>query len=113
MLRKLAVAASLGAIGLAVAGWWAYGRIHRPHRGFVTDEVFVELPPGTGVAGIAKRLADAGVIPDTWTFRLAARVSGADRRLKAGEYRFAAAATPLDIVARLERGTSSSGCHVS
>jgi UPF0755 protein len=104
MLRKLALVALVVAVGLGVLGWWAYDRIHRPHRGFSAEEVFVDLPPGTSVAGIASKLASAGVIPDVWTFRLAARLSGADRRLKAGEYRFAGPATPIEVVARLERG---------
>jgi UPF0755 protein len=66
--------------------------------------VFVELPPGTGVAGIASRLAAAGVIPDVWTFRLGARFSRADRRLRAGEYRFAGPTSPREVLARLVAG---------
>ncbi len=70
----------------------------------MSDEVFVDLPPGTGVSGIAARLVAAGVVPDAWTFRLAARVTGDDRRMKAGEYRFAGPSSPKDILARLVAG---------
>ena len=84
--------------------WWIRGRLVAPYRNFMGDEVFVEIPSGTGVAGIAARLAEAGVVPDSLTFRLAARLSGGDRRLQAGEYRFAEPASPVDIVARLARG---------
>jgi UPF0755 protein len=104
MLKKLIIAAIVGVIVLAVAGWWAHGRMTRPYRAFSGAEVFVDLPPGTGVAGIAERLADAGVVPDAWTFRLAARLAGSDRRLKAGEYRFAEAASPADVIKRLVKG---------
>jgi UPF0755 protein len=104
MLKKLALAAVVIVVALAAAAWWAHGRMRQPHRGFGGEEIFVELPPGSGVAGIADRLVDAGVVPDRWTFRLAARLSGSDRRLQAGEYRFTAAASPMDIVRRLERG---------
>ena len=45
-------------------------------------------------AAIASDLAAAGVVADPLTFRLAARLSGADRRLQAGEYRFAEPARP-------------------
>jgi UPF0755 protein len=93
----LAVVAGLGA-------WWGMRRLHTPYRGFAASEVFVELPAGAGVAAIADRLAAAGVVADPWTFRIAARVAGADRRLQAGEYRFADAATPRDVVARIARG---------
>jgi len=104
MLKKLILATIVVAILLAIGGWWAHGRMNRQHRGFAGAEVFVDLPAGTGVAGIADRLADAGVVPDAWTFRLAARIAGADRRLKAGEYRFADAASTFEVIRRLERG---------
>jgi UPF0755 protein len=83
---------------------WTYDRVTTPYRGFGEAERFVDVPPGTGVAGIAARLADAGVIPDPVTFRVAARLTGADRRLQAGEYRFADAASPLDVMRRIARG---------
>jgi len=84
--------------------WWIKVRLDTPYRGFEGQEVFVDLPAGAGVAGIAERLADAGVVPDVWTFRLAAHLAGVDRRLEAGEYRFATAATPREVAARLARG---------
>jgi len=83
---------------------WMHSRIVTPYRGFTADEVFVELPQGTGVAGIASRLVAAGVVPDEWTFRAAARWSGLERRLQAGEYRFAEPASPEMVVGRLARG---------
>jgi UPF0755 protein len=91
----------LAAGGVAV---WTYHRVTTPYRGFTETERFVQIPPGTGVAGIAARLAAAGVIPDPVTFRVAARATGADRRLQAGEYRFADAASPLDVLRRVARG---------
>ncbi len=104
MLKKLLLLLVVGLVLLAGAAWWAHDRMNVPHRGFTESEVFVELPPGSSVAEIAARLRAAGVVPDTWTFRLAARLSGAERRLKAGEYRFADPATPFEVIDRLERG---------
>jgi UPF0755 protein len=90
---------------LAAAGaWWMRARVHTPYRAFAGGEVFVDLPPGIGVSGIGARLAAAGVVPDGLTFRVAARLAGADRRLQAGEYRFAEPATPAAVVARLAAG---------
>jgi UPF0755 protein len=85
-------------------GGWEYLRLTRPYRGFSGAEVFVDLPTGTGVAEIGRRLTAAGVVPDPYTFRLAAHLSNADRRLRAGEYRFADAATPAEVAARLAKG---------
>lgn len=104
MLKKLILVAIVGGVILGLASWWAHGRMTRAYRGFSGAEVFVDLPAGIGVGGIADRLATARVIPDAWTFRLAARLAGADRRLKAGEYRFADAASPADVIKRLVKG---------
>lgn len=88
----------------AAVGLWGRQRLITPYRAYVEDEVFVDLPPGTGVAGIADRLVVAGVLPDAWTFRIAVRLTGADRRLQAGEYRFAGPISPTDVLARLVAG---------
>jgi UPF0755 protein len=85
-------------------GWLVHHRLNTPYRTFPQSEVFVELPPGTGEREIARRLTEAGVVPDPWTFRLATWLSRAGRRLQAGEYRFAESATPLEVVSRLARG---------
>src|SRR5262245_27004006 len=96
------------AIVLLLAGGgfalWARSRFHTPYKSFEGEEVFVEFPPGISLAAISGRLAAAGVIPDGWTFRLAARGTGSDRSLKAGEYRFAGASAPSDVMARLVAG---------
>lgn len=104
MKRLLLFAGLIVLIAGAAAALWCRQRVMTPYRGFAADEVFVDLPQGTGVAAIATRLAAAGVIPDPWTFRLAARVTGSDRRLRAGEYRFAEAASPNAVMARLVAG---------
>ena len=93
-------------LGVLLGGgaFFLYGRLTEPYRGFQGDEIFVNLPAGTTVSGIASRLADAGVVPDALTFRIAARLSGADRHLQAGEYRFAEPMSAFQIVARLSEG---------
>ncbi len=104
MLKKAAALVLLLGLGAAAGGWWLRERLATPYRGFADPEVFVALPAGTGVARTGARLAEAGVVPDALTFRVAARLAGAERRLQAGEYRFADPATPFDVVNRLVRG---------
>lgn len=104
MLRRLLLIVAALAILAVGAGVWARQRLVTPFRGFSAPEVFVELPPRTSVAEIAERLTAAGVVVDPFTFRLAVRLAGADRRLQAGEYRFTGATAPADLVARLARG---------
>ena len=68
-----------------------------PHR-----EVFVDIAPGTGSAGIARQLEDAGVIRNRYVF-IAMRYWKRGT-LQAGEYRFADAATMGQVYDRLRRG---------
>lgn len=104
MIKRLVLLLLVLAVAAAAGALWMGHRLTTPYRGFEGAEVFVELPSGTGEAEIARRLAAAGVVPDRWTFRVAARQAGADRKLQAGEYRFADAASPQQVVARLMRG---------
>jgi len=103
-LRRLLLVLFVLGLAAGAVGFWCRTRLTTPYRAFVEDEVFVEFPPGTSVAAIADRLVAAGVIPDRWTFRIGARLTGADRRLQAGEYRFAGATSPNDVITRLAAG---------
>ena len=94
----------LAVAGAAGVGWLFYKGLQEPYRAFSGDEQFVEIPPGTGTAGIGRLLVSAGVVPDELTFRLAVATSGQAARLQAGEYRFAEPATPMAVVDRLVRG---------
>jgi len=104
MARRLTIVVLILLAAGGAGAWWERARLVTPYRGFHDQEVFVDLPAHVGVGGIAKILADAGVVPDAWTFRLAVRIGHLDRRLEAGEYRFADPATPSDVAWRLARG---------
>jgi len=104
LLRRVLLFFVLLLLAAGAVGFWCRQRLITPYRGFVDEEVFVDFPPGTSVSGIADRLTAAGVIPDPWTFRVGARLTGADRRLQAGEYRFAGATSPSDVLSRLAAG---------
>jgi UPF0755 protein len=104
MLKRLVLFFVVLIIAVGGVGWWARQRLNTPYRNFSSEEVFVAIPAGSSVSSIANRLVAAGVLPDSWTFRIAARFTGADRRLQAGEYRFAGASTPLTVLERLSAG---------
>ena len=89
-----------GAAGTAVM----YMRINQPYRGYGAPEQFVDIPPGSGSRAIGDRLIAAGVIRDAATYRMALWMSGAGRRLKAGEYRFDRAMTPFEAIDKIARG---------
>ena len=96
----MAIALS-GAILIAA---WSQLNSYVVRAGPATDETVVVLPRGAGLAQITKALVDAGVIDHPWLFRLAVRVLGRDRDLKAGEYAFPAGATPQGVIAMLAKG---------
>ena len=87
--------------GLAAGGFAVY-RMAQPYRGF-SGETFVEFPHGTGTGGIADALVKSGVVRSRWDFLLA-RFASRTRVLQAGEYRFDRAASPMEVVRRIERG---------
>lgn len=79
-------------------------RVNEPYKGFEGSEQFVEIPPGSGVAVIGRRLANAGVVRDPVTFRYAVWLIGGTKTLKAGEYRFDRAMTPEEVARKIARG---------
>lgn len=103
-IKRLVLVLLFVAIVAASAGWWMYSRIVAPFRGYEGAEVFVDIPAGTGPAGIGERLVAAGVVRDAMTFRAAVLLSGRARSLKAGEYRFDAPLHSLDVIDKLARG---------
>jgi UPF0755 protein len=104
VLRRFLLLIVVLLVVVAGFGFWVRGRLNTPFRDFAGEEVFVSIPQGSSVASIGNRLVAAGVLPDPWTFRVAARFTGADRRLQAGEYRFAGSSTPLVVMERLAAG---------
>lgn len=88
----------------ALAGAAFSLRFNQPYRGYDTAEQFVELTPGDGTQAIGRKLVSSGVIRDRWSFRIALAMTGAARRLKAGEYRFDRPMTATEVVGRIARG---------
>lgn len=99
--------AVLGALGIALlaavvlVGWvgfsW-YGPGPRTEDG---SERTVVFRPGSSVGEMAEALQEAGVVRSSGQFRIASKLTGADRRLRAGEYAFpsrASLAQVMDVI---------------
>jgi UPF0755 protein len=97
-------ALALIAIALASAGAWAGGTLHVPYAGWEGAEAVVLLEPGLDAGAVLRRLGRAGVLRHPRIVRLWLSFSDAGGRLQAGEYRFAAPATAVEVVERLARG---------
>jgi UPF0755 protein len=104
-LRLLTAVAVLTAlIGAVTIAGWTQLNAYLGGAGPAREPVTVVLPRGAAVSQIAATLADARVIRAPLMFRLAVRVQGHDRALKAGEYVFPAAVTPRGVIGMLTRG---------
>src|SRR4051794_18198921 len=103
-MKKLLLLAGLIVMGAAAAAALFYSRAQQPYRGYTSPDQFVEIPPGANSVAIGERLVAGGVIRDVATYRLALWVSGQGRHLKAGEYRFDGAMTPLAVIDKIARG---------
>ncbi|MCC7015643.1 MAG: endolytic transglycosylase MltG [Rhodospirillales bacterium] len=90
------------AFGLPLAGGLAWLRLNAP--GPLAAARAVVVPKGVGGEGIARRLHEAGVIADPRLFRLAARVMGQDKPLRAGEYEFPPRASALAAIRLMQSG---------
>ena len=108
MVKKLLIAVVvlvvLGGVGAALAVNELTRRVETPYRGYPGSEVFVEVEPGDPTPVIGRRLAEAGVVDNPLTFRLAVWRSGRDRDLQAGEYHFDEALSAMDVVDAIARG---------
>ncbi|MGE0449208.1 MAG: endolytic transglycosylase MltG [Vicinamibacterales bacterium] len=107
-MKKIALVLLVGLVlAAALAGAAAYviyGRVDEPFKGYADEAQMVDIPPGLGSRAIGDLLADAGVVRDALTFRVALWATGESRRLQAGEYRFERPMSPRDVVGKLVRG---------
>lgn len=93
---------SLFLIAALAWGWSVY---YAPGPAARTGEAtVVTLPSGSGVSAIAATLKDSGVIRSIDMFKAAATLSGADRRLRAGEYRVPSRASLRQVLKLLTDG---------
>jgi UPF0755 protein len=103
-VKKFALFVLFVMLVAAGAGVWFYQGVGRPFKGYEGAEQFVEIPQGSGSTAIATRLAQAGVVRDVNSFRLALWLTGAGRRLQAGEYRFDQPLSPKQVAEKIARG---------
>ncbi len=104
-LKLLAALSMLAALtGVVVIAGVTQLNAYLVRPGPAREETVVVLPRGAGLARIAALLNNAGVIEHPWMFRMAARVLGRDRALKAGEYAFPAAITPASVLNLMASG---------
>ena len=103
VVKRLLILIVVAALAVAGASYWW---LHQP---IVTGEAAVELEiePGTAPRGVAQAVQAAGMQVNAdvlyWWFRL----SGQDRKIRAGNYEVPVGTTPASLLARLVRGEDS------
>jgi len=102
LVGLIAGAVLIAAGAAAVAAAIAYQRFNGP--GPAAAPITVVIPRGTSAAGIARQLAEAGVIADADLFRLGVRFYAASRPLQAGEYLFPAGVSPRGAMEQMIEG---------
>ena len=99
------IASLVGLISISgAAAIWLQSELSTHYYNAGKAEVFVDVPRGAGTSAIAEALKSSGVLHHTIPFMLYVRWTGLDRHLKAGEYRFAAPASPGQVARRLALG---------
>lgn len=93
---------TLLAVLLAVGFFYGYGAW--VGAGPLSETKSIVIPRGTGVAAIADTLHENGIIKSPFVFKAAARITGDQTKLKAGEYEFPASVTTRDVLAKLVSG---------
>jgi UPF0755 protein len=82
---------------------WAYSDLHKPVSHRKTGQ-YVEIPKGSSPTAVVKKLAAEGIIKHEWPLMLYMKSTGAASTLKAGEYDFPSPISPLNVLARIQRG---------
>ncbi len=84
------------------AGWFAY-HANAPVQ-LPTVPYEFSIKSGSSLRSVAKQLADAGVLHDTWSFVLLSRLMGYASLLKAGDYELTENTSPWQLLERVTTG---------
>ena len=94
-----------GLIGFcAFSGLRIYSQFTEPYRGYVGEERFVDITPGSDAVTIARQLIAADIVRDRWVFRYAAWKTKSASRLQAGEYKFDSPMTAVQVLEKIMQG---------
>jgi len=93
----------LGLVTAAAMTAWTYSDLHKPfsHR---KSGQYIEIPNGSSPSAVVKKLASEGIIKHEWPLMLYLKSTGSGSTLRAGEYDFPSPISPLNALARIQRG---------
>lgn len=103
-LWRVAAVVALAVVLSGVAGWIAFDRWRNAPLAIGAEAVRIEIPKGQALAVTARKLAEQGVLEHPRWLILYARATGADARVRAGEYELTPGATPITLLELLQSG---------
>lgn len=104
-VQKLVAALGLGLALLMGVLWFIYDQIQsRPLMDSERPAQVLDIPSGTGVAGILQRMEAADLTFNPLALRVYLRLKGMDLRLQAGEYAVSPSDTAAGLMQRIARG---------
>lgn len=103
-MRKGVIAVILLLVGVAGIFCWRFYQFLSLPGPALPHPVLVFVPKGTRLQEIAQRLFSAGMISNARFFVWWTRITGADRRIKSGEYAFTAPLAPRALLHLLTTG---------
>jgi UPF0755 protein len=103
MKRTLLGLLCLGLVAAGATTYWIYSDLHKPISHKKTGQ-YIEIPKGSSPSGVVKTLSSEGIIKHEWPLMLYLKSTGAGSTLRAGEYDFPSPISPLNALARIQRG---------
>jgi UPF0755 protein len=97
--RAAAILGVLVVVGAGAAAWWLAQPLWLPASPYAFD-----VKPGASAKGVARELVADGVLPAEFPLVALARLKGADRIIKAGNYEIATGITLLRLLDKLTQG---------
>ncbi len=98
--RRLAILAAAALLGAAAwTAWFCLAPLDPPRSPFDFT-----VKSGASLKGVARQLADEGLLPEPHSFWLLGRMLGKAGSLQAGTYRVSAPLTPLELLDKLSSG---------
>jgi len=104
LARMVAVGALVAALAAVGGSLWAWRELNRPYAGWSGSSAEVVVEPGLDAGSVLQRLFQAGVVRRPGLARAWLALEGRADRLRAGEYRFDAPASCLEVLDRIARG---------
>jgi UPF0755 protein len=101
--RAIFIIFVLVTIAFLSVAFWIYRDLRSPQTHNHSQE-YIQIQRGTPPKEIVNKLESLGVIKRGWILLLYLKLTGKTSKLKAGDYRFSSPITPLEVVAKLEKG---------